>query len=203
MTFAAVILAGGGARRLGGVAKPLLTVEGGALLLRVLAAVADATPRVVVGPASLRADLPDDVLLTVEDPPGSGPVPALRAGVALLPAEVETVAILPADLPFLTPATIGSLRTALTGDAAVLLDADGRRQHLVACWRVGALRASLSTTSHRVRDLYPVRTTEVPPARAPLPEFLDCDTPEDLALARRLAKGQSPNSSSSASTADR
>jgi molybdenum cofactor guanylyltransferase len=200
MTFAAVVLAGGAARRLGGVAKPLLTVEGSALLTRVLAAVADATPRIVVGPV---ADVPDDVLVTVEDPPGQGPVPALRAGVALLPAEVETVAILAADLPFLTAATIRSLLAALShSDAAVLLDAEGRRQHLVAAWRVGALRAALTTESHRVRDLYRVRVKEVLPAQARLPEYLDCDTPADLDLARRLA-AQNPSSSSSARTADR
>ena len=200
MTFAAIVLAGGAARRLGGVAKPLLTIEGSALVTRVLAAVMDARPRVVVGTV---AGLPEDVLVTVEDPPGGGPVPALRAGVALLPDDVETVAVLAADLPFLTDGTVRALRTALgENEAAVLLDAEGRRQHLVACWRLGALRAALSTTSPRVRDLYPVRTAEVPPAQARLPEYLDCDTPADLDLARRLA-AQNPSSSSSPSTAER
>ncbi|MCP2326003.1 molybdopterin-guanine dinucleotide biosynthesis protein A [Hamadaea flava] len=200
MTFAAIVLAGGAARRLGGVAKPALDVGGSALVARVLVAVADAQVRIVVGTVR---DLPGDVVVTVEDPPGSGPVPALRAGVALLPDDVETVAILAADLPFLTAGTVRTLRTALAdAEAAVLLDAEGRRQHLVACWRVGALRAALTTASPRVRDLYPVRTAEVPPAQARLPEYLDCDTPADLDLARRLA-AQNPSSSSSASTAER
>ncbi|NUR71204.1 MAG: molybdenum cofactor guanylyltransferase [Hamadaea sp.] len=200
MTFAAIVLAGGAARRLGGVAKPLLTVEGTALLTRVLTAVADARPRIVVGQV---ASLPADVLITVENPPGSGPVPALRAGVALLPDDVETVAILAADLPFLTDGTVRALRTALgENEAAVLLDAEGRRQHLVAYWRVGALRAALETRSPRVRDLYPVRTAEAHPAQARLPEYLDCDTPADLELARRLA-AQNPSASSSPRTAGR
>ena len=49
-TFDAVVLAGGGARRLGGVDKMALVVDGSTLLERVLQAVRDAGRRVVVGP---------------------------------------------------------------------------------------------------------------------------------------------------------
>ncbi|MBM0207341.1 nucleotidyltransferase family protein, partial [Micromonospora sp. STR1s_5] len=48
-TYAAVVLAGGAARRMGGVDKPALPVGGRPMRDRVLAAVTDATPRVVVG----------------------------------------------------------------------------------------------------------------------------------------------------------
>ena len=50
MRFAAVVLAGGAARRLGGAPKPARTVAGVPLLTRVLDAVAAADVRVVVGP---------------------------------------------------------------------------------------------------------------------------------------------------------
>ncbi|MBO0869424.1 MAG: NTP transferase domain-containing protein, partial [Micromonosporaceae bacterium] len=62
MGYAAVILAGGAGRRLGGLAKPALTVGGTRMVDRVLAAVADAGPRVVVAPGDL--PLPAGVLRT-------------------------------------------------------------------------------------------------------------------------------------------
>lgn len=186
MTYAVVVLAGGAARRLHGVAKPLLTVEGTALVRRVLDAAGTATPRVVVGPPDLLPALPPGTVLTREDPPGGGPVAALRAGVALIPARVETVVVLAGDLPFVTGETVDALLAA-RAEVAVLLDDTGRRQHLLAAWRAGLLRAALSrSASPAVRDLFQgVRPAEVPPPRG-LPAWLDCDTPEDLDRARRL-----------------
>jgi molybdopterin-guanine dinucleotide biosynthesis protein A len=75
--YAAVILAGGAGRRLGGATKPLIPVGGRTMLDRVLAAVADATPRIVVGPAELA--VPPGVIRISEHPPGGGPVAALAA----------------------------------------------------------------------------------------------------------------------------
>src|SRR3954454_3569024 len=54
--FAAVGLAGGAGRRMGGADKPLRPVAGQSMLSRVLAAVGDAEPRVIVGPVP--PDLP-------------------------------------------------------------------------------------------------------------------------------------------------
>ncbi|MCW2566643.1 MAG: molybdopterin-guanine dinucleotide biosynthesis protein MobA, partial [Mycobacterium sp.] len=48
--YTAVVLAGGRARRLGGIAKPAVDVGGRPMLARVLAAVADAGHVIVVGP---------------------------------------------------------------------------------------------------------------------------------------------------------
>ena len=72
--FDAVVLAGGSARRLGGVDKPALQVGGASLLERVLAAVPSAGRVVVVGPP--RA-LPPEVVQVREQPPGGGPGAAL------------------------------------------------------------------------------------------------------------------------------
>jgi len=74
--YDAVILAGGRARRLGGLDKPGLDVGARTLVENVVAAVPGARRVVVVGPErGLRK-----VIGVREDPPGSGPVPALRAG---------------------------------------------------------------------------------------------------------------------------
>lgn len=102
-----VVLAGGEARRLGGADKPGLVVGGRTLLERVVAAVPGAGRVVVVGP---ERDLPG-VVFTREDPPGGGPVPALRAGLREVTA--PRVVLLAADLPFLTPAHIATLLSAM------------------------------------------------------------------------------------------
>ncbi|RQX08089.1 molybdenum cofactor guanylyltransferase [Micromonospora inaquosa] len=105
-TYAAVVLAGGAARRMGGVDKPALPVGGQPMRDRVLAAVTDAVPRVLVGAADA---VPAGVLVVREDPPGGGPVAAAAAGLALLDADTGMVALLAADLPLLTRAAIGDL----------------------------------------------------------------------------------------------
>lgn len=205
--FAAVVLAGGAARRLGGVDKPLLTVEGTALLVRVLAAVPEARPAIVVGPPMLRAVLPGDVDLVREDPPGAGPVAAIRAGLALVPPTVTEVAVLAGDLPFVTAPVMSRLRRALGhSDVALLTDTGGRRQYLLGVWRTHALRAALThTRSAAMRELVAAaRVTEVAPGSGQ--PWFDCDTPEDLATARDLAAAagrQKASESSSDSTAER
>jgi hypothetical protein len=77
--YTAVVLAGGRAARLGGRAKPQLEVGGRTMLAAVLAAVGDAAERIVVGPPQ---PVPAGVLIVREEPPGGGPVAALRAGLA-------------------------------------------------------------------------------------------------------------------------
>ncbi|WP_285794283.1 NTP transferase domain-containing protein [Micromonospora sp. NBRC 107095] len=165
-TYAAVVLAGGAARRMGGVDKPALPVGGRPMRDRVLAAVADATPRVLVGAAQ---GVPAGVRVVREDPPGGGPVAAAAAGLALLDPDTALVALLAGDLPLLTRAAIGDLlnhfdresastepaggRSASAPpasgggergpDGVCFVDGDGRRQSLCGVWRVAALRAAL------------------------------------------------------------
>ncbi|WP_435871644.1 molybdenum cofactor guanylyltransferase [Micromonospora echinofusca] len=140
--YAAVVLAGGAARRMGGVDKPARTVGGLPMRERVLAAVADAVPRILVGPPG---PVPVGVRVTREDPPGGGPVAAAAAGLALLDPGTPVVALLAADLPLLTRAAVGELLDHLDAglDGACYVDADGRRQTLCGVWRVEPLRAAL------------------------------------------------------------
>ncbi|MEU7850033.1 molybdenum cofactor guanylyltransferase [Micromonospora parva] len=164
-TYAAVVLAGGAARRMGGVDKPALPVGGRPMRDRVLTAVADATPRVLVGAAQA---VPAGVRVAREDPPGGGPVAAAAAGLALLDPGTALVALLAGDLPLLTRAAIGDLLNHLDREAAstepagdrsasaappsggergpdgvCFVDGDGRRQSLCGVWRVAALRAAV------------------------------------------------------------
>ena len=76
------------------------------MLAAVLAATADAADRIVVGPPQ---PVPDGVRVVREQPPGGGPVAALRAGLAEVGTDV--VAVLAADLPFLTAELVTSCGT--------------------------------------------------------------------------------------------
>ncbi|MFI5928718.1 molybdenum cofactor guanylyltransferase [Micromonospora sp. NPDC051543] len=198
-TYAAVVLAGGAARRMGGVDKPALPVGGRSMRDRVLAAVGDAAPRVLVGPAD---GVPDDVRVTREDPPGGGPVAATAAGLALLDPDTTLVALLAADLPLLTPAAIGDLLAHLARerpvDGVCFVDADARRQSLCGVWRVDALRAgllrlaaerggSLAGASMRA-VLAGLAIHDVPWVGAGPPPWFDCDTDEDVRRAEEWVR---------------
>jgi molybdenum cofactor guanylyltransferase len=196
------VLAGGAARRLGGADKPALTVSGVPMLHRVLAAVADADPRVVVGP--VRAGLPAGVRQLCEEPAGGGPVAAVAAGLAAVPDSCPLVAVLAADLPFLTAGTVAALRRASAPepargatrdggesdggegpDGAVVVDDDGRDQLLCGVWRVAALRARVAALGaprgRAVRDLLAgLRYTRVAVGAPGPPPWYDCDTEDDL-----------------------
>ena len=195
--FAAIVVAGGAGRRLGGVTKPLLPVGGRPMLLRVLDAAAAARPRVVVGPPSLAPLLPPEVVLTQEQPPGGGPVAGLAAAVRLVPPGVREAAVLSADLPFLTAGVLDALRSAIDdeSDAAVLLDGEGRSQWLCAVWHLPSLRRRLAAVGDlsgaAMRDLVAGATIR-PHAwdgESGPPPWFDCDTDQDIRRAEEWADG--------------
>ncbi len=185
--YDAVVLAGGAARRLGGVDKPGVRVGGRALLDRVLTACAGARTTVVVADPRLTAR---PVTWAHEEPPGGGPVAALDAG--LRHTTAPYVVVLSADLPFLGERTVGRLLTTVwdgTADGAVLTDPDGRDQPLVAAYRAQALRRELAvlTQEHGGLTGLPLRrlTAGLGLTRVPDPvASFDCDTWDDIATAR-------------------
>lgn len=181
----AIVLAGGGATRLGGIDKPAALVGDRSLLDRVVEAVQPARV-VVVGP---RRPTGHPVTWVRESPPGGGPAAAIAAG--LPHVRGRHVAVLAADLPFLDRGTLVRLAAAAAGrDGAMLVDAQGRDQLLVGVWRTQALREAFVGTTYGarlgalLRDLDAARVTAGSGPRAP---WFDCDTPEDLAAARTLA----------------
>jgi molybdopterin-guanine dinucleotide biosynthesis protein A len=183
--FDAVILAGGRARRLGGADKPGMPVGGRPLIARVAEAVSGAERIVVVGPP--RPGL-EPAIVVREDPPGAGPVPALRAGLAQVRS--PRVALLAADLPFLTAADVTRLLRAVSGTGAVMVDDDGREQWLAGAWRTDRLRAALDGyEGASLRGLLaPLAPVTLASAAGERPPWYDCDTPEELARAERLAE---------------
>ena len=193
---AAIVLAGGSGRRLGGVDKAALELAGSTLLDRALVAVRAASPVVVVGPAR---QLPDGVLGTQEEPPGGGPVAAVAAGLAaltdsLLPG-ADLVVVLACDMPFVDQVAVDSLVDAAqaagpAADGAAFVDADGRRQHLAAAYDIRALTDAIGSLDRvdgaamrHVAERLTIIEIETDPETT-----LDCDTWPDVRRTRNLAK---------------
>ncbi|MEY9927099.1 molybdopterin-guanine dinucleotide biosynthesis protein A [Catenulispora sp. GP43] len=181
--FDVIVLAGGGARRLGGADKPALEVGGISLLDRVLAACRGAASVAVVGPPR---PVGRPVVFTREYPPGGGPVPALAAGMAV--GSADHVAVFAADLPFLDVEAVTLLRRSLTADAVLFTDERGKDQPLAAIYRRNALGAALGALSElRGARLFAIveglDTTRIPDTRG---VTADCDTWDAVHAARAL-----------------
>ena len=190
--FDAVVLAGGRGTRLGGTDKPGLIVGDQTLLGSVVSAVtsAGADRIVVVGPE--RPGARGRIRYAREDPPGRGPVAALACGLDQVSA--PAVVLLAADLPFLRPAHITRLLTALADPevpGVVLLDDSARPQWLVSGWAAAGLRGALARDpgSSLGGLLGPLDPLLLPDETAPgePPGWLDCDTAGDLRRARMWA----------------
>src|SRR4051812_49851755 len=111
LPFDAVILAGGGGRRMGGADKAGLVVGGIPLLDRVLLAAAAARDTVVVGDPRPTVR---PVRWVREEPPGGGPLAGLSAGLSALSDLNELpVLVLATDLPRLGPGDVQRLLGAL------------------------------------------------------------------------------------------
>jgi molybdopterin-guanine dinucleotide biosynthesis protein A len=184
--FDALVLAGGAGKRMGpGAAKIDLAVGGATLFERAVAAVEAAGIMVVVGP---RRPVDRAAIFTTEMPAGSGPAAAIAHGLQFVTADV--VVVLAADVPFAqtaVPRLVDALLAEPAADAAMIVDANGRRQPLIAAYRLHSLRAVAGArdwTDQPVRAL--IETLEVVEISAVGPEALDCDTPEQLDAARDM-----------------
>jgi molybdenum cofactor guanylyltransferase len=219
--FDTVILAGGGAARMGGADKPGLVVGGTPMLVSVAqaAAAAGASRLIVVGPlrsgavqdglTALAARRPGWLACVQEEPLGSGPVAGLRRGLAEVSA--PWLALLAADLPFFTgPHLKAMLSVAVSSSAVsssavptsaagvVLADADGRAQWLAGCWQASRVRTALAAYGGKslhglLAPLSPV-LSRLDSAGDAMPPWLDCDTPDELAAARRAWLVNQPHS---------
>lgn len=196
LRYAAVILTGGGASRMGGVDKTALEVAGDTVLTRVLSAVDNASEIVVAGPRPRVEFGGGRVAWVLEDPPLGGPVAGIDAAVASLRSTV--VVVLAGDLPFadgLPAALLDALSLAPSADAVVPQDVQGRWQPLAAVYRTEALRVALrsigDTRGQSARTLLKhLRVVAVLAEELPANSLFDIDTQSDLEEARnRLRTG--------------
>lgn len=161
--FNAIILAGGRARRLGGIDKTALVFDGATLLEHALASVAGAAQVVVV-----------DGHRVSETPRFAGPAAATMAGLDALarPWAAFTV-VLAADQPLVgsaVPLLLEALEATPFAGGIVAVDEHGRRQPLLAVYGTAAL--ALAGAEARSRGVLsnlgmsaltaPIRTIDLP-----------------------------------------
>lgn len=206
--LSAILLAGGRARRLGGVAKPLQTVGGRSLLdIAVSAATrAGAYPIIAVGP---EMPVVGTVRWTREDPAFGGPVAGIVAGfdAAMAAADFRPswTLVLACDLPHAESAvpllTAAAALVPSDVEAVCLGDATSRPQFLVGLFRTAPLGRQIERMPRRgrdaaVRDLVndlAVTVVSDPGAAALSSDAaaalsFDVDTWEDLEAARRAGE---------------
>jgi molybdopterin-guanine dinucleotide biosynthesis protein A len=183
------LFVGGKGKRLGGVAKGNLTLDGQKLIERLVATATAASPGsklVLVGAADAYSALGLTVL--ADNPPGIGPLGGLRA--LLQHAEqagASGALALACDLPHLG---VGLVRRLVVEapEADFVAPRDGDVWHtLVARYGTGARDAVEATLAAGDRALQRVvgrlgeRAVELAVDAAERAELRDCDTPEDVA----------------------
>jgi molybdopterin-guanine dinucleotide biosynthesis protein A len=138
---AAAILAGGRARRMGGIAKLTLEVDGRTILDRQLAALAPHASEIAIAVAD-PAQAPPGLRAIVDDSPGQGPLAGIAAARAALAA--PWMIAIAGDMPYVTSDVIAALlaRCAPEIDAVAPM-IGGLPEPLLAIWspRAGAAAA--------------------------------------------------------------
>lgn len=202
-----LILAGGQARRMGGVAKPLIEVGGAPILEHVVRRLAPQCLRLALNangdPARYAAFhlpiVPDEV------EGFAGPLAGVLAGLDHVAANFPDVPLMlsvPADTPFVPldlAARLASARAAAKAEIAVAKSAD-RVHHAVALWPV-ALREPLRHALVK-EDLRKVSgfieryaNTLVDWSDAPYDPFFNVNRPEDVEQAERIVASLPPQRS--------
>jgi len=181
------ILAGGRARRLGGVAKGLELLAGTRIVDRVVAALGEVADEIILvgAPAAVAAALP--ALRPVDDEaPGAGPLGAI---VSALRATRRDTMIVAWDMPFVTAKQLQPLLAA-PGDAeAVVWEVSGRLEPLCGLYRssaAGPLAEAFAAGERSPREALRrlrVHLVQHPATWDPRP-FTSVNTPEELDAAR-------------------
>jgi molybdopterin-guanine dinucleotide biosynthesis protein A len=185
MIFDGVVLAGGGARRLGGIDKASIEVAGRSLLERALAALNGARLVVVVGPRQVTS-VP--VEWTSESPAGGGPLEGAAAGLRI--ATAPFVVLLGVDHPFAGAPVVGALLNAIDErDGAALTDGEGQVQYLVGAYRTAVLREAIAKRrpggGGSLRSVFDA--LDISLLRDERAAF-DIDSPDDLERARAISE---------------
>jgi molybdopterin-guanine dinucleotide biosynthesis protein A len=195
--LAGAILAGGGATRLGGLAKGALDVgDGRTMARRALDALTAAGIEDVIVCAAAAAAYGQLGCAVVPDlRPGAGPLGGIEAALAHYAGRCDAVVLLPCDTPGIGAAEVRALAAAFRASGAPVVAAagpDGRWHPLCAVLRNGILgRVSEALDAGRagVGDLWralgakPVRFDDETP-------FVNVNTPEDLHRWRELERNR-------------
>lgn len=199
--IAAVILAGGLARRMGGGDKGLKAVGGITILERVIATVRPQVRTLTLNANGDPARFAELALPVVADsvPGFAGPLAGILAGLEWLAAhhrDCPWLLSVPSDTPFLPADLARRLRDAVIHEGAELACArSGSQIHpVIGLWSVslaGSLRQALTVEGLRKIDLFTARyrLAVVDFPTTPVDPFFNANTPDDLAEAERLIRG--------------
>jgi molybdopterin-guanine dinucleotide biosynthesis protein A len=184
---------------MGGANKALIRIGGAAILDRVLARLRPSCTAMVLSanddPVRLALF---GVPVIADDVPGfAGPLAGILAGLDWVAGhfpEIEWLASAPGDCPFLPADLVPRLHEARIAAAAPLACASsgGQRHHAAALWPVALrddMRAALRDGTRRIEAWtarHGVAVADWP--TAPVDPFFNVNTPEDVALAERLAQ---------------
>jgi len=191
----AAILAGGQARRLGGLNKSHLVIDGRTILDRQLDVLRRVVDRIVIIATDGAAFADAGVPVVPDVTPGAGALGGIQTALAVAG---EPVLVVACDMPFLTDAFVTHVMQAANGaDAAVPRDGGGYHP-LCACYTpacADAIRTRVEAGALKVIDLFNdvhVRTIDRDEIAAFDPDgflLLNINTPGDLA---RAARGRGP-----------
>ena len=188
------ILAGGAARRLGGVAKGLIEIDGVRMIERVARALRPVAERIVVVSSVKGAgEWLTDADVVTDEQAGSGPMGGIASALRATGGDVLVVAW---DNAFVRSALLVPLVTAEIGNDAVLWKLPTGLEPLVALYRQSALAkidTALARGERRARDivsLLSVRALTELPVGTSVESFFSVNTPDDLARAQLLAAGE-------------
>lgn len=203
MRCVGVLLAGGAARRFRGMPKGLALVDGLRIADRALAALRGATDRqIVVANDARAAHWFPGMRIVADAEEGLGPLQGLRT--ALAAADGEPVVVVAWDMPFVTAALLGALRSVGEAGAPAVVPIGGtvpRVEPLCAYYGTGALAtcdALLARGERRAAALHEALSGACTLGGAALSAFgdparllLSVDTLDDLAmLGGRLPDGE-------------
>lgn len=194
-----VILAGGLARRLGGVDKALIDIGGETILHRLIQRLAPQCAGLALNANGDASRFERFALPVVADgvAGNAGPLAGVLAGldhVAAAHPEIADVVTVPADTPFVPRDLVARLRAARSQgrcQIAVAGSAD-RAHHAVALWPValrGELRRALVEEGLRQVSAFIARYEACVAAwsAAPFDPFFNVNEPRDVARANELA----------------
>ncbi|HWH26119.1 MAG TPA: NTP transferase domain-containing protein [Pseudolysinimonas sp.] len=186
MIYDAIVLAGGRSSRLDGYAKAALQISGRAVLAVTLDAVETARHIAVVGDVA-GIKIPEKTRVVRENPPYSGPVAGIAAGLRELEGTEDTdvrVMVLACDMPRVS-AAVAVLLAEDAGAQALLAHDGDRDQYLVALVDRPALKAALAHLATERGGLIDASVRQLwssigwKSAAVPLGSTRDIDTWED------------------------
>ncbi|MBT4042373.1 MAG: molybdenum cofactor guanylyltransferase MobA [Rhodospirillaceae bacterium] len=197
---AGLLLAGGGARRMGGGDKCLRQLGGRPLLAHVIERLEGQVDELVLNANGDAARFAEYGLPVVSDsiPGMAGPLAGILTGMEWLQEHrpgVNLMLSIPTDGPFLPLDLVARLAAAKMDGARIACAKSGDRTHPpIALWDVDLaadLRRAMEDEDMRKIDLWTARynLVHVEWSVAPFDPFFNANRPEDLARAEGLAEG--------------